>query len=71
MDLYSLKPGDRVRALNGVLAEVLKETEDGQWILVRYLESAEDPAIAGTEDLCHRDELRELPCTDAATIGLD
>lgn len=67
MDLYRLKPGDRVRTVDGARVEVLKETEDGQWILVRYLESPEGPGIVGTEDLCHEDELQEVISTNAAT----
>ena len=59
MDIYSLKPGDKVRTADGALVEILKETEDGQWILIRYLEDPENPSVVGTEDLCHGDELRE------------
>jgi hypothetical protein len=59
MDVYELKPGDRVRTVDGAVAQILQETQDGQWILVRYIESAEDPSIVGTEDLCHQDELQE------------
>jgi hypothetical protein len=59
MDVHELKPGDRVRTTDGAVAKILKETQDGQWILVRYIESAEAPSIVGTEDLCHQDELQE------------
>ena len=60
MDLYDLKVGDRVRLFDGPVGEVLSETEDGQWIRVRYIESPLDRALLGTDDLCHLDELREL-----------
>ena len=53
-------PGDRVRTLDGAVAEILDETQVGQWIKVRYIESDEDPEIVGTEDLCHHDELPNL-----------
>jgi len=56
MNLYELKRGDRVRTADGALVEVVKETEDGQWILVRYLAGTEDPALIETEDLCHESE---------------
>jgi hypothetical protein len=59
IDLYELKPGDKVRTTEGAIAEVVRETEDGQWVLVRYLGSADDPQIVGTEDLCHESELVE------------
>ena len=57
MDIYALKPGDKVRTTDGAVVEILKETEDGKWILVRYLEDPENPGVVGTEDLCKADEL--------------
>lgn len=60
MNLYELKPGDRVRTVDGALVEIVNETEDGQWILVRYLADTEDPALVGTDDLCHDSELKGL-----------
>ena len=58
LDVYEVKPGDRVRTQDGAVAESLNETQDGQWIRVRFVESDEDPSIAGTADLCHQDELQ-------------
>jgi len=60
MNLYNLKRGDRVRTTDGALVEVLNETEDGQWIRVRYVEGTEDPELLGTEDLCHETELHSM-----------
>jgi hypothetical protein len=57
--LYDLKPGDRVRTVDGSVSEVVAETKDGQWIRVRYVVSSER-RLLGTDDLCHLDELREL-----------
>lgn len=59
MDIYTLKPGDRARTTDGAVVEIVKETEDGKWILIRYLEDPENPSVVGTEDLCHVDELKE------------
>ncbi len=60
MDISDLRPGDRVRTTDGAVVEVLRQTEDGKWILVRYLEDPENPSVVGTEDLCHAEELAEL-----------
>jgi hypothetical protein len=60
MDLWYLKPGHKIRTRDGAEAEILSETEDGEWIRVRYLESADDPTFAGTEDLAHREEVEAL-----------
>lgn len=59
MNLYLLKSGHKVGLSGGGTAEVLSETQDGQWILVRYLE-VDDPSIAGTEDLASSDEIEAL-----------
>ncbi len=55
--MWSLKPGDRLRTIDGALAEVVRETEDGHWILLRYLSGTEDPDLVGAEDLCHENEI--------------
>lgn len=59
MDIYDLKPGDKVRTIDGSIAEVLNETQDGKWIRVRYLEGSDDNTLIGSEDLCAEDELTE------------
>ncbi len=60
LNLWKLQPGDQVRMADGIVAEVAANTEDGQWVKVRYIESPEDRSLAGTEDLCHEAELVEL-----------
>jgi hypothetical protein len=65
MDLYDLEPGDLVRVgEEGAVAEVVRPTEDGRWILLRYIESPEDPHLLGTERLCSDNEVVEK-------VGLD
>ena len=59
MDLYDLKRGDHARTVDGALVEMVNETEDGQWILVRYLADTGDHALIGTEDLCHESEFED------------
>ncbi len=70
MDMWLLKPGHKIRTVGGPEAEVLSETEDGEWIRVRYLDDGDDPLFAGTEDLAHRDEVEALlGVTDRSTWG--
>ena len=52
LGLYSLD--------SGVVAEVLAPTEDGEWILVKYIEAPESPDLVGTEDLCSTEEIVSL-----------
>jgi len=60
MDVSRLKPGDKIETVDGAIAEVMKESEDGRWILVRYLSGTQDPALLGTEDLCEEAEVAQL-----------
>ena len=47
MDLWLLKPGQKINTRDGAEAEVLSGTEDGEWVRVRYLHSED---LAGRED---------------------
>lgn len=58
VDTSGLRHGDRVWTIDGASAMVLSETQDGKWILVRYLSSPEDPSLVGTEDLVTASELK-------------
>lgn len=60
MDLRLLKPGHKIRMRDGSKAEVLAETEDGEWIKVKYLDNEDDPLFAGTEDLVSSEEVEAL-----------
>ncbi len=68
VNLYDLKPGDRVRTVDGAGAEILVPTEDGQWIRVRYM-AAVDSSLVGTVDLAHEGELAAR--TPSHTVTLD
>jgi hypothetical protein len=59
MDLWYLKPRHKIKMRDGAEAEVLSETEDGEWIRVRYLDG-DNAAFAGTDDLAHKDEVEAL-----------
>jgi hypothetical protein len=60
VNLWYPKPGHKIRTRDGAETEVLAETQDGEWIKVRYLDSKDNPLFAGTEDLAHRDEVEAL-----------
>lgn len=60
MELHYLRPGHKIKMRDGAEAEVLSETEDGEWIRIRYLGGADEPLFAGTEDLAHKNEIEAL-----------
>lgn len=59
LDLWNLKVGDRVRTNEGAIAEVMNNSEDGEWVKVKYLYVVGQSNLVGTEDLCHADEIAE------------
>lgn len=60
IDLWDLKVGDRIETRDGAAAEVAGETQDGEWIKVRYMEVEDRPSLVGTEDLCHEEEITHV-----------
>ncbi|MBV9455704.1 MAG: hypothetical protein JOZ19_16565 [Rubrobacter sp.] len=59
VDLWTLKPGDKIKIYGGAEAEVLSETEDGERIKVRYLKAKDESSLEGTEDLVNEDDIEE------------
>jgi hypothetical protein len=47
VNLWYPKPGHKIRTRDGAETEVLAETQDGEWIKVRYLDSKDDPCSLG------------------------
>lgn len=60
VDLWELKPGARFETRDGAVAEVVDETKDGHWIEVSYLACEDRPALVGTRDLTHEDEITHV-----------
>ena len=38
LNMWELRPGERITLDSGVVAEVIAPTEDGSWIRVKYLD---------------------------------
>lgn len=57
IDVMAIKVGTRLRLQEGVLAEVVENMDDGQWLQVRYLEVPARPADVGTVELCHAQDV--------------
>ncbi len=45
--IWDLKVGDRISLDSGAVAEVITPTEDGEWVLVKYVEAPESPKLSG------------------------
>lgn len=51
LDLVAIKEGAHVKLVGGEIAEVVDNPRDGMWILLRYLDSPDDPGRIGEEEL--------------------
>lgn len=63
VDLWELGPGDRIETRDGADAGIMTETQDGEWINIRYMKVKNFPALVGTEDLCHEGEITRVART--------
>ena len=60
IDVAAVKVGTRLQLQEGVVAEVMENMEDGQWLQVRYLESPGRPSEVGSVELCHAQDIVKL-----------
>lgn len=51
LDLVAVEEGARMTLIGGRTAEVVHNPRDGMWILVRFVESPDDPDLVGEEEL--------------------
>ncbi|MCP3414913.1 MULTISPECIES: hypothetical protein [Bradyrhizobium] len=57
IDVMAIKVGTRLKLEAGVVAEVVENMDDGQWLQVRYLECPARPADVGAVELCHAQDV--------------
>ena len=57
IDVTAIKVGTRLKLEAGVVAEVVENMDDGQWLQVRYLECPARPDDVGTVELCHAQDV--------------
>ncbi len=61
LDLTPLAPGARLRIAGGLIAEVVQNMGDGEWVRVRLLAADGAPAAAdAAEELCHATDILDL-----------
>ncbi|MDD1520737.1 hypothetical protein DCG74_37165 [Bradyrhizobium sp. WBAH42] len=61
-----LKPGDRLKLREEIVAEVTQNMDDGMWVEVKYLESREGSDV-GLIELCHAQDIVSVLSTSAST----
>lgn len=59
IDLSVLVPGTRLRIAGGIVAEVVGNVGDGEWLRVRLIEAPAGKGVPGEEELCHATDIIE------------
>lgn len=49
--------GTKLRLANGATVEIVDNPRDGLWVMVRYLDSPEDPTLVGSEDMIFANDI--------------
>jgi hypothetical protein len=57
IDVMAIKVGTRLKLREGLVAEVVENMDDGQWLQVRYLEVPDRPDDVGATELCHAQDI--------------
>lgn len=57
INLMTLAVGTRLKLIGDVVAEVTENVQDGQWVKVRILSVAGNPAHEGAEELAHAQDI--------------
>ena len=57
LDVLGIKTGDLLKLRGGVVAEVVENMGDGEWLRVRVLALQDRAVEAGDEELCHYSDI--------------
>jgi hypothetical protein len=60
INVMELKPGDKIRLGEDVIAEVVTNPRDGAWIQARYVTVPGDAGQEGTEEMVFAEDIVEL-----------
>ena len=57
LDVLGFKAGDLLKLRGGVVAEVVENMGDGEWLRVRVVALQDQAVEAGDEELCHYSDI--------------
>ena len=60
INIRDLAVGTRVKLNSGAELEIVDNPKDGVWLFARYLSSADDPAMVGTEEMVFAQDVVEV-----------
>jgi len=60
INIRDLAEGTRVKLSTGAEVEIVDNPKDGVWLFARYLSSAGDPAMVGSEEMIFAQDVVEI-----------
>jgi hypothetical protein len=60
VNIRDLAVGTRVKLSTGAEVEIVDNPKDGVWLFARYLSSAGDPAMVGSEEMIFAQDVVEI-----------
>ena len=60
IDFSGIGKGTQLRITGGILAEVVENMNDGEWVRVRLIEVPHGRGAVGEEELCHATDVMEV-----------
>jgi hypothetical protein len=60
IDVTSIAPGTRLRIVGDLVAQVVQNMNDGEWLRVRLVQQPETPGGGADEELCHATDVLEV-----------
>ena len=60
VNIRDLAVGTRVMLGSGAEVEIVANPKDGVWLFARYLASADDPEVVGTEEMIFAQDVVEV-----------
>jgi hypothetical protein len=60
INIRDLAVGTRVMLSSGAEVEIVANPRDGVWLFARFLASADDPAMVGTEEMIFAQDVVEI-----------
>jgi hypothetical protein len=60
IDVSGIAPGTRLRIVGDLVAQVVKNMNDGEWLRVRLVQQPETADDGAHEELCHATDVLEV-----------
>jgi hypothetical protein len=60
IDVSGIAPGTRLRIVGDLVAQVVQNMNDGEWLRVRLVQQPETPGGSAPEELCHATDVLEV-----------